>query len=144
MLQVFVPGTPKPQPRPRAARRGGFISIYNPGTASEWKTAVRGMIERASPAELFTGPLEVTLVFLLKRPKRLMRKTDPIGTVSHTGTPDVDNLAKAVLDAITDTGVVWNDDSQVQDIRIGKRYAEKSGATGCFIRIELSRDELPA
>jgi Holliday junction resolvase RusA-like endonuclease len=140
ILQVFIPGTPKPQPRPRAARRGGFISMYNPGTADAWKAQVREFIAKAAPETMLLGPLAVKLSFYLRRPKRLMRAKDPHGTVSHIATPDVDNLAKGVLDAITDTDVVWNDDSQVQDLTISKRYCGKEGATGCFISIDVSSD----
>lgn len=39
--------------------------------------------------------------------------------------PDVDNYAKSVLDAMTDAGV-WHDDTQVQELRVNKQWADPS------------------
>ena len=147
-FECYVKGEPKPQPRPKAARRGGFIQIYTPPTAKEWRTAVEKAVashqrREDAPGSIFSGPLSLRLAFFLKRPQRLMRAKDPSGEVSHTSTPDCDNLAKAVMDALTDTGVVWGDDSQVQDLMISKRYVSKEGQTGCLIQINPSCDKLP-
>lgn len=151
VFSCFAEGEPKPQPRPKAARRGGFIQIYTPATAKEWRSAVESAVKDQKASEdledasgsIFSGPLSLRLTFFLKRPQRLMRAKDPDGVVSHTATPDCDNLAKAVMDAITDTNVVWGDDSQVQDLLISKRYVAKEGRTGCQIQIKPSCDELP-
>lgn len=147
----FAFGIPKPQPRPKATNRGGFIRIYDPGTASQWRATVEESVREMSTLEAagggpcgpMDGPIALSLTFYLKRPQRLMRARDPEGEVSHVATPDSDNLAKAVMDALTDTGKVWFDDCQVQDLYIHKRYVGKFGATGCKIRIGPSSDELP-
>jgi len=146
----FAIGHPKPQPRPRATNRGGFIRIYTPSSAEAWKTAVRDSVLemstvdglRIGPRGPLGGPLSLELTFLLKRPGRLMRKKDTDGVVSHVASPDIDNLTKAVMDALTDSGRVWFDDCQVQDLHVYKRYAPKHGATGCKIRIFRSEDQL--
>lgn len=44
------------------------------------------------------------------------------GLVQPTGKPDLDNIAKAVLDALN--GLAYTDDSRVLDLRITKRYGE--------------------
>ena len=44
------------------------------------------------------------------------------GTIKPTKKVDVDNLAKAVMDALN--GVAWGDDSQVVKITIFKEYTE--------------------
>lgn len=151
ILTGFCLGTPKPQPRAKATNRGGFIRIYTPSSAEEWKTAVRCLVSEMSTPERVgkgpdgpaDGPLALMVVLYLKRPKRLMRVKDPEGVVSHVTTPDADNLIKAVMDALTDTKRVWFDDCQVQDLYVAKRYVSKLGATGCSIRIAQSQDELP-
>ena len=40
-----------------------------------------------------------------------------------TTRPDVDNLAKLVLDAVTDASVAWPDDGQVADLALSKRFS---------------------
>lgn len=42
-----------------------------------------------------------------------------------TSKPDLDNLAKTVLDALN--GIAFVDDSQVVDLRLSKVYADKEG-----------------
>ena len=45
-----------------------------------------------------------------------------------TTRPDVDNLAKLVLDAVTDACVAWPDDGQVAELRLVKRFAPEGEA----------------
>lgn len=44
-----------------------------------------------------------------------------------TTKPDIDNVTKAIFDAIN--GVVWNDDVQVVTMHASKRYSETPGVT---------------
>jgi len=55
--------------------------------------------------------------------------------VWHPKKPDLDNLIKAVTDAITDTQRVWLDDSQIYEITATKTYALQF--SGCAVRIEF-------
>ena len=40
MLSFFVPGTPVPQARMRAARVNGHVRMYEPKKSKEWKRRV--------------------------------------------------------------------------------------------------------
>ena len=75
------------------------------------------------------GNFNVTLNFFFARPKshfgtgkncKALKTTSP---VQHTQKPDLDNLAKAVLDAITDLQI-WKDDSQVWNCTVQKEYTD--------------------
>lgn len=60
-----------------------------------------------------------------------MRRSKPHpedGEIPHTKKPDVDNLAKAVLDVCTALRI-WHDDAQVVDLRIRKVYHRDKGGT---------------
>ena len=46
------------------------------------------------------------------------------GRVLPTMKPDCDNISKIVCDAITQSGIVWFDDSQVVILLVMKEYAE--------------------
>jgi Holliday junction resolvase RusA-like endonuclease len=136
-ITITAHGTPKGQPRPKAFSRGGHARIYDPGTAEGWKgqiaLAARGLI----PAPL-EGPLAVTMQFAMPRPKSHYTKAGLRTSAPkyHTGTPDADNLAKAVMDALTQLSA-WRDDSQVAVLAVCKRYTAFDGQpAGVVIQIE--------
>jgi Holliday junction resolvase RusA-like endonuclease len=60
-------------------------------------------------------PVNVDVVFYLYRPKSA-KKSD----ICPTRKPDIDKLGRAVLDALT--GILFDDDSQVCDMRLTKAY----------------------
>lgn len=128
--EMFIKGTPKAQPRPKATIRGKHAGVYNPKTADVWKKAIKTQLDEYA-GQNCQGSLSLSLWFFLPRPQGhfSVRK----GTVSdnvkqnfskqeHVYKPDLDNLVKAVKDAMTTTGV-WNDDSQVVELYARKQYA---------------------
>lgn len=54
------------------------------------------------------------------RPRTLRRKD--FGAPKTTR-PDLDNLTKSVLDALTESGLAFSDDSQVAALEMSKRYS---------------------
>lgn len=133
VLNVFVPGDPKGQPRPRAFSSHGHARVYDPGTAEGWKGEIaRAVGLVASP---YLGPCSVDLVFVFARPKHHYRKNGSVRETApfwHASKPDIDNVVKAVLDALTQLGV-WRDDSQVVTLRVQKRFAAPGLRSGCLI-----------
>jgi crossover junction endodeoxyribonuclease RusA len=129
-----VQGQPKAQPRPKAFARGGHAKVYTPNTADEWKRRVRQAAEwQIRSREPLTGPVSVALVFDFPRPKAHFRTgrnagvLKPTAPQAHDITEDVDNLAKAVLDAMTNAGF-WDDDRRVERLTVCKRWV--CGGTG--------------
>lgn len=131
-------GMPKGQPRPRAFSRGGKAAVYDPGTAEGWKGCV-AVACRELEGRTLLQPLAVHLTFYMPRPKSHFRangRLKPTAPVFlHDQKPDADNLAKAVLDALTVIRV-WMDDDQVCEL-IARKHWEIPGehAPGCSIRI---------
>jgi Holliday junction resolvase RusA-like endonuclease len=140
MMTVFIKGDPVGQPRPRSvgfvSRKTGKVTsrMYNPGTADEWREAVcagiRGMIDASDALE---GPVYLALHFMLARPKGHLgsdgspKAWAPLYVASK---PDLDNLVKATMDAMTEAGV-WLDDKQVVIFEVAKTYT--NGQPGCVI-----------
>jgi Holliday junction resolvase RusA-like endonuclease len=122
-----VTGLPKPQPRVKAFRRGNHAGVYTPPTAQGWKECV--MIEAAPFAgRQIEGPIAVHLVFTLPCPKAHKEETYVITK------PDLDNLVKSSLDALTDRAV-WRDDSQVAELCARKIYVNGDVNPGAVITI---------
>lgn len=61
--------------------------------------------------------VEIAYFYKIKSPKKLWGKF-------KTTRPDIDNQTKLILDAITDTGLFWDDDGQVVKLHLTKRYSE--------------------
>lgn len=137
MIAFFAPGDPKGQPRPRAFARGGHARVFDPGTAEGWKSAV-ALAAREHVRTPLDGALRVEMLFTFRRPKghyrtgknsHVLRDDAP---TFHTSKPDADNLAKAVLDALTTLGA-WRDDAQVSTLIVTKDYGDTPG-----VRVEIA------
>lgn len=135
-VDFFVAGIPKAQPRVKAFVRGGHAGVYTPDSAETWKQAVRRETIANAPESVVAHPVRVSMDFFLPRPKAHHKKDGSVKSNSpvwHCKKPDLDNLIKAVVDAITDTQRVWLDDSQICQISATKSYA--LNASGCSVRI---------
>lgn len=137
-IEVFVPGIPKGQPRPRAfARKFGAkwsARVYDPGTSEGWKGAVAVAVQQFRPPSPLEGPVGVQCDFLFPRPGRLLKKSSPEGEIPHISKPDRDNCDKAVLDALTQLGF-FHDDSQVCRGAPTKNYVAKGDQSGMRLRV---------
>lgn len=131
ILSWVVEGEPKAQPRPRAVSFHGRVRMYNPKTARAYKKSI-GMVMHQVAEETETelpiaGHVFVDLLLYFKRPQRLCRKKDPDGELWHIRKPDCDNVAKAVLDSISQWGGI-TDDKNVVGLTVYKKYvAKKNG-----------------
>ena len=106
----------------------------NPKTLKPWREAVRSTAVEALPAGWvpLDGPVRISLVFALPKPAKPSRRW-PIGANSG----DVDKLARAVLDALSDASV-WSDDARVTDLRAVKDYPGEQVAQstpGVLVRV---------
>jgi Holliday junction resolvase RusA-like endonuclease len=141
-MTFFVHGDPKAQPRARAFAwmgSGGKIMVraYDPGTAEGWKAQIAMSARPHIPLKPIEEPVSVNLLFWFRRPKAHFKgKSKELRTdapTAHCTKPDCDNLAKAVLDALTALGM-WRDDKQVYSICVSKHYA--ADTVGCTVHVE--------
>ncbi len=142
-ISFTVQGEPRPQPRPRAFARnmggGKFAArVYDAGTAEGWKSCVALAAKPHLPSKPFEEPLCVCIAFALPRPKSHLNSRGDLRPSAPTfpvNKSDCDNLAKAVLDALTQIAM-WQDDGQIIDLDISKRYALTPRGVGAHITIE--------
>ena len=111
--------------------------MYDPGTANDWKTVVRNSCLNVWDQTMIDEPVSVTLHFRLPRPRSHFRSNGLLKENADnwvTKKPDLDNLEKAVLDALTDIGL-WRDDSLVVHVLKSKTYANGDESQGCSVLI---------
>lgn len=92
-----------------------------------WHRAVRDEARAHAVSWMRQSPLEVRLLFVAKRPTKTKNDGDWCAV-----TPDIDKLARAVLDALKSGGVLV-DDAQVVRLITEKRYGHELG-----VRITVS------
>ena len=135
---MYAIGKPISQPRTRRAKNGG---VYTPDNGVKaWKEQISLIAKTRFPRDL-KGPIFVMMFFLV--PLKSGKDME-----SHTKKPDLDNLIKPVLDALTQAGI-WHDDSQVSAISAQKLVAitspESDMNDGVGIRIcwKAAQDQIP-
>lgn len=121
-------------------RNGSYLPA---GTAASrlnfqlWKeniaTAARQSMGELEP---WPGAIRMMAEFQLPAPASIPARKR--GWMPHVKRPDVDKLARALLDPLK--GITWVDDSQVQFLTVNKVYAWDS-QPGAFIIIDFLTDE---
>lgn len=120
-IVFHVPGPPVPKARPRTVRtKSGRTVTYTPGETVLYENRVRAAAHAVAPGELLDGPVRLEVMFLFARPKSRPKKHRYPDV-----RPDLENLLKAVMDALT--GIVWRDDAQVVDVSALKLYGPTPG-----------------
>lgn len=133
--------TPLPQPRPRVykTKDGDARAVSNTKEILEYKTAIQFEAKWAWRQPPATGPVGVILTLVLPRPKALRWKTKDMPREWHTHKPDLDNLEKAVLDALK--GVYWVDDGQVCWVQKSKVIGSGGERPGLILEVFSLREK---
>ncbi len=124
VITFVVQGEPVPQPRPRVSTRAGFARAYVPAKhpvhAYRKQIALEAMRAGLTPQH---GPVEVFIEATFKRPKSHLTKKGVKSTAPRLPRPDVDNIAKAVLDSLQE---VMGDDTNVKRLTVEKAFGDDS------------------
>lgn len=134
---VEVVGRPAPQGSKRGFVVGkrAVIVADNPETLRSWRQAVTEAVAAASRGEgtiMRPAPVAVLIVFRLPRPKSQTKAQRAVAYV--TTKPDLDKLARGVLDALTEARA-FEDDSQVAYLSACKLYVDDGEALGARITV---------
>lgn len=138
-MMITVRGIPAPQGSKRHVGGGRMIEMSK--AVGPWRDAIRTETQRALEGRqpMFCA-VRVTATFWLPRPKghygsgRNAAQLRPAAPGHPFGKPDVDKLARALLDGLT-AGGAWKDDAQVVTITATKAYVDLE-PPGCTIKIE--------
>jgi Holliday junction resolvase RusA-like endonuclease len=126
-ITFTLPGNPVPQPRARITTRGKFAHAYTPKSHPvhdyRKQLAVAARLAGLTP----TGePLDVVIDAVFERPKSHLLKKGVKATAPKLPRPDVDNVAKAVLDSLQD---VMGDDTMVARLVVEKSWGAEARTT---------------
>jgi crossover junction endodeoxyribonuclease RusA len=134
---IEVHGTPAPQ---GSKIRNRYGAVYESNrNVKPWREAIRAEVQRQALVPL-AGAVYCRITFWMPRPTGHYGTGRNAGTVRKSapdypaGKPDVDKLARAVLDGLTDGGA-WKDDSQVVTLTARKAYALPGIPPGCVIML---------
>lgn len=122
VFEFFVCGKPRPQPRPRF-NKGRVVSFGSPDIRA-WRKVIYEVCKQelaAAPSKPFF-PFGARLELAFFMPIKDKKKHG----LAATTRPDADNLAKAVMDSMSDAGMLPGDDACVADLLVTKRYAPEN------------------
>ena len=122
-LHITIPGQPVGKGRPRF----GNGRTYTPAKTKAYEKLIAEHatkeVER-SRWYITDRPVKMTILALFDIPKSWNKKKtrDAIIGDIRPGKPDIDNVAKAVLDSLN--GIAYVDDSQVYQLTVTKAYGD--------------------
>ena len=123
-------GHPIGKGRPRASSRGGFVRMYTDAKTVKYEQEIAQQAKSAMGSlELLTTPISMTVKAFYGIPVSWSKRKKLMALDGQLipGKPDIDNVAKEVLDSCH---VVYVDDKQVTRLVIEKEYS-------CDPRIEV-------
>lgn len=135
-LTLKIEGVAVAQSRPRFSYRDGYVRIYTAQKVMDYREIIREKaLEEIKKQkwERTGGPIGVRIKEYREIPKSFSKKKYELalsGEIRPVVKPDVDNIAKAILDALN--GVVWEDDKQIVNLSLEKHYSEES-----FVLLEV-------
>ena len=127
MMKLILEIAPKPQARPRFARRGNFTTTYEDKDMKSWRNHCQLLIANQYMGQpILEGALRAKVRFYIKPPQyiskvkknqqALLDEIIPVGKK-----PDIDNYEKALYDSMS--GIVFQDDGQIALHDVGKFYS---------------------
>jgi len=127
-VEFFIPGIPVQQGSKSGFSRAGSTSVQmtdqNKAKLKPWRHTVATHADRGIT---FDRPVSVELTFVMPKPKRPRWTTPAVK-------PDIDKLARALLDGLTDGGLVA-DDARVVRLLCVQEYAEADNPVGVHVAV---------
>lgn len=115
-MQLRLDLEPAPASRPRMSRG----RVYYAPKYSRFKAAARRLMPAVADQAGIERPLRCPLYVDVE-----IHVTKPKSTKLAKPKPDVDNYAKAALDA--GNGILWEDDYLIVDLRVSKHWTDGPG-----------------
>lgn len=121
ILTLTLNSAPVGKERPRI-RKNGFV--YTPRKTQEYEKAIKwAFISKYGDFKPIESPIEISIkgYYPITKSWSKKKKEEALRQNFIPGKPDVDNMAKIVLDALN--GVVYKDDVLVKNLNVQKEFS---------------------
>ena len=109
--------------------------VYTPNRTKEYEKLVQQYFKIKYPNHIMIeNRISIEIIAYMKIPKGTSKKRENLmleGIISPTKKPDIDNIAKSILDSLNK--FVFKDDNQVCKLLIEKRYSKEEKV---YVKIE--------
>ncbi len=126
-IAFTIPIEPKAQMRVRFRRQGNFVRTHKHKTQEFNESILLNALADNAPETPLDGAVTVVITAYMSIPRSkptwwLVAALE--GFLSPTTKPDIDNLAKMLLDCMTSMNY-YHDDKQITGLAIAMKYSEK-------------------
>lgn len=136
-IRFTVPGEPKGKARPRIfTNKAGESQAVTPQDTLSYENLVRWIFNNTMESKKLQGEIEAKIVAMYSIPKSMTKKNRQLiyeGKLHPTKKPDLDNVAKIILDSLNK--IAFDDDSQVTRLIVEKHFSDEP-------RVEVTLREL--
>ena len=117
-FSIWVSGKATPQGSKKAfVINNRAVLVDASGGNKAWRAHVTKRVKEHEQYIRYKGPVNVSLMFYMEK-----AKSNKTGFMMQK--PDIDKLARSVLDALTDSEII-EDDSRVVNLTCSKKWAEE-------------------
>ena len=133
-LEIYIPIEAQPQGSKKAfVVNGKVVLVESSNNLKKNRKLVSAHITSEAYKDKWVRVTKPAAVFV--QAVFGMRKPPSVTRRQHTVAPDLDKLGRFLLDALTDAGNVFEDDSQVTELNLAKEY---SNSPGIYLKVKLN------
>lgn len=141
MLSLYIPGQPRGKGRPRAVKIGNSLRLYTDAKTRAYETQIASIYKKkyGDKAGFQDKPVTIEIQAVYEIPKsatRAQRRQMMAGEILPLKKPDIDNVVKAIMDALQGDDMAYTDDKQVATITAEKRYETSKQPAGVYVTIK--------
>lgn len=138
IVRFTVQGEPKGKARPRVFQNSktGKSQAITPKETLSYENLVKWTYQSTLEATKLEGEIEATIIAMYSIPKSMTKKNRQLieeGKLHPTKKPDLDNVAKLILDSLNT--IAYQDDSQIVRLVLEKHYSDNP-------RVEIRLEEM--
>lgn len=128
MLIIKIPELAVGKQRPKFSSRNNYVVAYTPSKTKKYENTLRSYMTNVMQVrDIYKKAIDVEINIEIIPPKtkintKKSKELFLMGELYPTVKPDIDNYAKAILDAMN--GIVFRDDAQIINLNITKRYSQ--------------------